>query len=75
LNKALNHPHYNCLLYTAPTRANAKSQLDSYENYFRWHLEIIPRVTMITGFEVGSGFYINPVPPETAATFMQEVQV
>jgi UDPglucose--hexose-1-phosphate uridylyltransferase len=77
LNKALNQPHYNCLLYTAPTRSGvgAAAQLNGYESYFRWHLEVIPRITMITGFEVGSGFYINPVPPETAALFMQEVQV
>jgi len=76
LNKALNQPHYNCLLYTAPTRAStAAARLDGMERYFRWHLEIFPRVTMVTGFEVGSGFYINPVPPEAAAQFMQDVQV
>jgi UDPglucose--hexose-1-phosphate uridylyltransferase len=75
LNKALNHPHYNCLLYTAPTRSSTAARLDGLERYFRWHLEIIPRVTMVTGFEVGSGFYINPVPPEAAAQFMQDVQV
>lgn len=76
LNKALNHPHYNCLLYTAPTRSStAAARLDGLDRYFRWHLEIFPRVTMITGFEVGSGFYINPVPPESAAQFMQDVQV
>ena len=76
LNKALNHPHYNSLLYTAPTRSSTTTaRLDGLEKYFRWHLEIIPRVTMITGFEVGSGFYINPVPPEAAAQFMQDVQI
>lgn len=76
LNKALNHPHYNCLLYTAPTRSStAAARMDGLEKYFRWHLEIFPRVTMITGFEVGSGFYINPVPPEAAAQFMQDVQI
>ena len=37
-------------------------------------LEIIPRLTKLAGFEWGSGFYINPVPPEDAAAFLREVE-
>jgi UDPglucose--hexose-1-phosphate uridylyltransferase len=36
---------------------------------------VIPRLTKVAGFEWGSGFYINPVPPESAARFLREIDV
>ena len=42
---------------------------------FRWHIEILPRLTLIAGFEVGTGFYINPTPPEEAAKYLREIPV
>ena len=39
---------------------------------FHWHLEFIPRITRIAGFEWGSGYTINPTPPEEAARFLSE---
>ena len=41
--------------------------------HYHWHVEIIPRLTRVAGFEWGSGFYINPVPPENAAGFLRDV--
>jgi UDPglucose--hexose-1-phosphate uridylyltransferase len=38
-------------------------------------MEIIPRLTRVAGFEWGTGFYINPIPPEQAAAFLQETEV
>ena len=38
---------------------------------YHWHLEIIPRLTRVTGFEWGTGFYINPTTPEEAAGFLR----
>ena len=38
-------------------------------------LEILPRLTLIAGFEVGTGFYINPTPPEEAAKYLREIPV
>jgi len=35
----------------------------------------LPRLTKVAGFEWGTGFYINPTPPEDAARFLREVQV
>jgi UDPglucose--hexose-1-phosphate uridylyltransferase len=67
LERALEKPPYNYLLHTAPFNAES---LDS----FHWHLEIIPRVTRTAGFEWGTGFYINPVPPETAAEFLRKME-
>lgn len=65
INRALDFPPYNYILHTAPFNRDVH---DSYH----WHFEIIPRLTGIAGFEWGSGFYINPTPPEQAAQFLRE---
>lgn len=64
-NRLLNDPPFNFMLHTAPLRAPA---LDHYH----WHLEVIPKLTRVAGFEWGSGFFINPVPPEDAAAALRE---
>ena len=43
--------------------------------HYHWHIEIIPRLTKMAGFEWGTGFYINPTPPELATTFLREVSL
>ena len=43
--------------------------------HYHWHIEVIPRLTKVAGFEWGSGFYINPVPPEHAAAFLRDIEV
>ena len=63
---ALDRPAYNYIIHTAPFDTQALG-------HYHWHIEIIPRVTKTAGFEWGTGFYINPVPPEEAATFMREL--
>jgi UDPglucose--hexose-1-phosphate uridylyltransferase len=35
-------------------------------------LEIMPKLTKVAGFEWGTGFYINPTPPEESAKFLRE---
>ncbi|MGD9548050.1 MAG: galactose-1-phosphate uridylyltransferase [Candidatus Krumholzibacteriia bacterium] len=40
-------------------------------NGFHWHLELTPRLVRLAGFETGSGFFINPVPPESAAAALR----
>jgi UDPglucose--hexose-1-phosphate uridylyltransferase len=67
LELALDSPAYNYIVHTAP--------FDHQElPHYHWHIEIIPRLTKVAGFEWGSGFYINPVPPEDAAGFLREVE-
>lgn len=68
LNKAIDYPSYNMVLHTAPLK-------DSGLHYYHWHIELIPKLTKVAGFEWGSGFYINPTPPETAAKFLREVDL
>ena len=67
LEQALDSPSYNYIVHTAPFD---HSELPHYH----WHIEVIPRLTKVAGFEWGSGFYINPVPPEQAAAFLREVE-
>lgn len=67
LEVALDSPSYNYIVHTAPFD---HSELPHYH----WHIEVIPRLTKVAGFEWGSGFYINPVPPEQAAAFLREVE-
>jgi len=68
LNAALDSPPYNLVLHTAPL---AEPDVP----YFHWHMEIMPKLTRVAGFEIGSGFYINPTPPEDAAQFLRDVGV
>jgi UDPglucose--hexose-1-phosphate uridylyltransferase len=75
LSKALNQPQYNYIIHTAPARRPRVGYWQTIDMDFCWHIEILPRLTLIAGFEVGSGFYINPTPPEDAARFLREITV
>src|SRR4030042_2485244 len=66
LEKALNFPPYNFTLHTTPFK-------ERNLEYYHWHFEIIPKLTKFAGFEWGSGFFINPTPPEEAAKFLREL--
>jgi len=68
LEGALENPPYNYIIHSAPF---GSEDLE----YYHWHIEIIPRLTKIAGFEWGTGFYINPVPPEKAAEFLRNVEL
>jgi len=43
--------------------------------YSHWFLQIIPQLSGVGGFEIGTGCYINPVFPEDAAKVMREVNL
>jgi UDPglucose--hexose-1-phosphate uridylyltransferase len=59
----LDNPPFNYIIHTSPCDEHCTE-------YFHWHIEIMPRLTKVAGFEWGSGFYINPVVPEQAAKFL-----
>ncbi|HXH81728.1 MAG TPA: galactose-1-phosphate uridylyltransferase [Candidatus Tectomicrobia bacterium] len=65
IDRVLDRPPYNFMLHTAPLR-------DGVLEHFHWHLEIIPKLTRVAGYEWGSGFFINPMPPEDAAAALRE---
>ncbi|MFW5868142.1 MAG: galactose-1-phosphate uridylyltransferase, partial [Armatimonadota bacterium] len=75
LRPALGAPSYNFIINVAPNRVPRPGKADYWSTLhldYHWHVEILPRVTSIAGFEWGTGFYINPVAPEDAARFLRE---
>ncbi|MCL5047252.1 MAG: DUF4921 family protein [Firmicutes bacterium] len=49
---------YNVVFHSAPYRSTT---------LFHWHIHILPKLTTLAGFELGTGLYINIVTPEEAA--------
>jgi UDPglucose--hexose-1-phosphate uridylyltransferase len=68
MRTALNAPSYNFVFHTAPVNGN-------HFNYYHWHIEIMPKLTKMAGFEQGTGFYINPTVPEEAAEILRETRL
>ncbi|MGB5684582.1 MAG: galactose-1-phosphate uridylyltransferase [Candidatus Electrothrix sp.] len=59
---------YNFVLHTQPLQSGSLE-------YYHWHFEIVPKLTNIAGFEWGTGFYINPMPPEDACRYLRQVEL
>ncbi len=76
LKAALGDPPYNFIVHTAPFRVGRKAGYwKTIEDDYHWHIEIIPRLTRVAGFEWGTGVYINPTPPEEAAKYLREIEI
>jgi len=43
--------------------------------FFHWYLSIVPRVYQTSGFEMGTGMYINMALPEDSAGFLRSIDV
>ena len=65
--QVLDNPAYNLIVHSSPVQENT-------QDYYHWHLEIIPKLAKTAGFEWGTGFYINPTPPEEAARYLREAR-
>ena len=65
LDATLEHPPYSMMLHSAPIQ---EGPMQTYH----WHLEVIPKLTHVAGFEWGTGFHVNPTPPEEAAKFLRQ---
>jgi UDPglucose--hexose-1-phosphate uridylyltransferase len=68
LNRALEVPPFNLVVHTSPFS-------EDVANEYHWHVEIMPKLTRVAGFEWGTGFYINPTSPEEAAQVLRDVKV
>jgi UDPglucose--hexose-1-phosphate uridylyltransferase len=68
LDRALESPPFNLIVHTSPFS-------EDVDNLYHWHLEIMPKLTRVAGFEWGTGFYINPTPPEEAARVLRAVKL
>jgi len=67
INRTLGSPPYNLLIHTAPIAEAA-------DDYYHWHVEIIPKLTKVAGFEWATGFYLNPTSPEEAAQVLRDAR-
>lgn len=71
LDAVIGGAQYNFFLHTLP-------QGDEYQdcqNSYHWHLEICPRTSIPTGFELGSGLFVNTINPEEAAEKLRTVSI
>jgi UDPglucose--hexose-1-phosphate uridylyltransferase len=68
LYHGLGDPDFNYTIRSAPSESAGVK-------YFHWYVSVIPRLTRMAGFELGSGMFINTVLPEAAAEFLRNVQI
>lgn len=66
INVALNTPPFNFVIHTYPMQ-------EKPIEHFHWHLEFMPKLTRVAGFEWGTGFHINPTSPEDAAQYLKQI--
>jgi UDPglucose--hexose-1-phosphate uridylyltransferase len=66
VKKIFANPAYNFIVHSSPI--NSEGSVEGYH----WHIEFIPKLTRVAGFEWGTGFYIVPTPPELAAKYLKE---
>jgi len=69
---------YNFVLKTTPNpipRPGKPGYWTTLPYDYHWRIAIMPRLTRVAGFEWGTGFYINPMPPEQAAGYLREVEI
>lgn len=65
--KLLADPPYSLAFHTSPVQ----SRLHRPE--YHWHMEARLRIGLREGFEWGTGFFVNPTPPEDAAAFLRGI--
>lgn len=71
----LHDPPYNFILHSGPPMHQRPDHLDDWSSLphdYHWHIEVVPRLTRIAGFERGTGFSINPTPPENASRYLRD---
>lgn len=66
IKDVLFHPAYNFIIHTSPINTE-------HREGYHWHIEIMPKLTRVAGFEWGTGFYIVPTPPELAAKYLKQI--
>jgi len=69
LSRALDDPPYNVVVHNATARPRAGGSGPP----FHWWIEVVPRIGVVAGFELGTGVLVNTVDPETAAQRLREL--
>jgi UDPglucose--hexose-1-phosphate uridylyltransferase len=71
LDAVIGGAQYNFFLHSIPHNNDFSNCNDSYH----WHLEICPRTSIPTGFELGSGLFVSTISPEEAAAQLRAVEL
>lgn len=66
VKKVFPHLSYNYIIHSSPIND------DSISDGYHWHIEFMPKLTRVAGFEWGSGFYLVGTPPEIAAEYLRK---
>jgi len=61
----LKDPDYNFFIHTAPHIDKQKY------GHYHWHIEIVPKISISAGFELGTGIEITVVDPNEAAKMLK----
>ena len=69
LDAVLGGVQYNYFLHSIPHG----EAFNAYKPSYHWHMEICPRTSIPTGFELGSGLFVNTISPEYAAAKLRDV--
>jgi UDPglucose--hexose-1-phosphate uridylyltransferase len=67
LYHGLGDPDYNYMIHSAPYHEDPA-------DYYHWHLQILPKLSEVAGFELGSSIYLNATSPEENAGFLREIK-
>ncbi len=63
----LNDCPYNLLIHTSPVNTEK-----NIEDFYHWHIELLPKLGEVSGFEWSTGSYINPVLPKSASQNLKQ---
>ena len=65
--RLFSNPAYGLTLHTSPVQGKHQPE-------YHWHIETRLRIGLREGFEWGTGFFVNPTPPEDAAAWLREAE-
>ena len=68
VKKVFTNISYNYIIHTSPING------DGDVEYYHWHIEFMPKLMRVAGFEWGTGFYIDPTSPELAAGYLKALK-
>ena len=71
LDKVVGGVQYNFFLHSVPHG----NEFDDCQDSYHWHVEICPRTSIPTGFELGSGLFVSTVSPEDAAAALRDAEI
>jgi len=76
IQNGLDDPAYSYVIQTAPFRRTGlySSKWKTIDRDYHWHIELMPQLTRMAGFEKGTGFYICAIPPEDMAEYLRGVE-